>query len=104
MAIASLLMVPALLVSYAIAFFAGTALQDVFGLAEDESLREAGAAGVAAVLFLIALIVIPQVVGVVLGVRARRLGERRLGLLGIVVNAALAAYLALVTSIGLVFM
>lgn len=102
LAIASLLMVPALLVSFAVAFFAGTALQDAFGLAEDESLREAGAWGVVAGVVLIALIVFPQVVGIIFGVRARRLGERRRATVGIVVNAAIAAYLGLVNIIGLV--
>ena len=43
-------------------------------------------------LFLIALLAVPQIVGIVLGVKARRLGERRLGETGIVLNAAIAAY------------
>ena len=102
-AIASLLMVPALLLFYVTAFFAGTALQSAFGLAEDESLTEAGVWGVVAGVFLIVLMVVPQIVGVVLGHRARQLGEHRLGTVGVVVNAAIAAYLVLASVLGLVF-
>ncbi len=102
MAIASLLMVPAQALSYVTAYFAGVALQDALGLAEDENLREAGVWGVVAGVFLIVLIIVPQIVGIVLGVRARRLGERRLGTTGIVVNAAIAAFLLLTGVLGLV--
>ena len=100
-AIASFLMVPALLLSYVTAYFAGVAVQSAFGLAEDESLREAGVWGVVSGVLLIALIVVPQLVGIALGVRARRLGERRLGTAGVVVNAAIAAFLLLTSVLGL---
>lgn len=100
-AIASFLMVPALVLSYVTAYFAGVAVQSAFGLAEDESLREAGVWGVVSGVLLIALIVVPQLVGIALGVRARRLGERRLGTAGVVVNAAIAAFLLLTSVLGL---
>ena len=100
-AIASFLMVPALVFSYVTAYFAGVAVQSAFGLAEDESLREAGVWGVVSGVLLIALIVVPQLVGIALGVRARRLGERRLGTAGVVVNAAIAAFLLLTSVLGL---
>ena len=103
LAIASLLMVPALLLFYVAAYFAGSALQAALGLAEDEGLREAGVWGVVAGVFLIALMVVPQIVGVVLGVRARHLGERRLGTVGVAVNAAIAAYLLIVSVFGFEF-
>lgn len=48
-------------------------------------------------------IAFPQAVGIMFGVRARRFGERRRATVGIVVNAAIAAYLGLVNIIGLVF-
>jgi hypothetical protein len=35
---------------------------------------------------------LPALVGIVLGVRARHLGERRRGTKGVVVNALIAAY------------
>jgi hypothetical protein len=91
----SLLMVPTLVVSYVVAYFAGTAAMDAFGLVEGDSLKEAGAWGVVIGLSLIVLIVVPQIIGIVLGVRAHRLGEVRLGRAGIVLNAAIATYLVL---------
>lgn len=101
LAISSLLMVPALLVSYAAAYVIGVALQNAFGLAEDEMLKEAGARGVVAAVFLMVLIAVPQIVGIVLGVKVRRLGERRLGTVGVIVNAAIAAFFLLTSVVNL---
>lgn len=94
-------MVPALLVSYAAAYVIGVALQNAFGLAEDEMLKEAGARGVVAAVFLMVLIAVPQIVGIVLGVKVRRLGERRLGTVGVIVNAAIAAFFLLTSVVNL---
>lgn len=88
-AIASLLMVPGVFVLYVPLYFIGSSFQSALGLADDELLVEAGPRGVAAAAFMLALTAIPQVVGVVLGVKARRLGEVSLGTTGIVVNAVL---------------
>ncbi len=72
----SLLMVAATAVAAVVAGIVGTFLQFVvFDLEEQELLPEAGVWGYLAGLFLLALMVLPAVVGVVLGVRARRLGE-----------------------------
>ena len=71
----------------------------VFDLEEQELLYEAGAWGYMVGLFLLALMVLPAVVGIVLGARARRLGERRLGTTGVVVNTLIGTYLVL-TAIG----
>lgn len=99
-AVWSLLMVAATAVAGLIAGAAGTFLQFVvFGLEEQQLLSEAGAWGYVTAFFLVALMVIPASVGIVLGVRARRLGERRLGTTGIVVNAVVASYLV-VTAIA----
>jgi hypothetical protein len=49
--------------------------------------------------FLIVLLAVPQIVGIVLGVKARRLGERRLGTAGVIVNAAIAGFV-LLTSVA----
>jgi hypothetical protein len=75
----------------------------VFDLEEQQMLSEAGAWGYFAGIFLVALMVLPGLVGVVLGVRARRLGERRLGAAGIVANALIATYLMVSGVVGLVF-
>jgi hypothetical protein len=82
-------MVPALLVLYVPLYFIGSSFQSALGLAEDEPLVEAGPRGVAAAALMLTLTAIPQVVGVVLGVKARRLGEVPLGTTGVVVNAVL---------------
>lgn len=101
-AIASLLMVPALAISYVAAYFVGSGLQAALDLAEDEMLWDAGALGVLAAVLVTVLLVSPSAAGVALGVRARRLGERRLGTVGAIVNGVVGAYLALATVAGLV--
>jgi hypothetical protein len=102
LAISSLLMVPALLVSYLAAYLVGVALLEALGLDEGEMLTEAGAWGVVAALFLMVLIAVPQIVGIVLGVKARQLGERRLGTTGVIVNAAIAVFFLLTSVLNLV--
>jgi hypothetical protein len=100
----SLLMVAATAGAAVIAGIVGTFLQFVvFDLEEQALLSEAGAWGYAAGVFLLALMVLPAVVGVVLGTRARGLGERRLGTTGIVVNAVIAAYLVFTVAVTLLF-
>jgi hypothetical protein len=90
----SLLMVAATAAVAIVAGIVGTFLQFVvFDLEEQELLPEAGVWGYVAGISLLALMVLPAAVGMVLGVRARRLGEHRLGTAGIVVNALIAAYL-----------
>ena len=96
-------MIPALLVVFILAELAGAGFQAAFGLAESESLREAGAWGVLAGVLLTCLLVAPQVTGVVLGLEARRLGERRLGTAGVAANGLIGAYVALVSVVGLMF-
>jgi hypothetical protein len=54
-------------------------------------------------LFLLALMALPGLVGIGLGLRARRLGERRLGTTGVVVNAVIATFLVLTVAVNLVF-
>jgi hypothetical protein len=94
MATLSLLMAPATVIAGLIAGVAGSFLQFVvFDLDEQHLLYEAGAWGYVAASLLLVLMVIPAAVGIVLGVRARRLGERRGGTTGIVVNALVASYL-----------
>jgi hypothetical protein len=87
-----------------VAGIVGTFLQfAVFDLEEQELLSEAGAWGYVAGFFLLALMLLPAVIGVVLGVRARRLGERRLGTAGIAVNGVISTYLAFTFAATLLF-
>jgi hypothetical protein len=73
----------------------GTFLQlVVFDLEEQESLGRAGVLGYLAGVGLLISIAAPAVAGIVLGLRARRLGERRRGTTGVVVNLLVAVYLA----------
>jgi len=100
----SLLMVAATVAAAVVAGIVGTFLQFVvFDLEEQELLPEAGVWGYVAGFFLLALMVLPALVGIVLGVRARRLGERRLGTTGIVVNALIATYLVVTLAATLLF-
>jgi hypothetical protein len=100
----SLLMVVATAGAAAVAGIIGTFLQlVVFDLGEQELLIEAGVWGYVAAVLLLALMVLPAALGMVLGVGAYRLGERRLGTTGIVVNAVVAAYLVLTVAATLLF-
>lgn len=89
-AVASLLMVPALVAWMFVLAPVGWGLQSALGLDDTEMLYTAGAWGVAALALMVALAAFPPVLGIVLGVRARRLGERRLGTIGVVANAVIA--------------
>jgi hypothetical protein len=87
-----------------VAGIVGTILQfAVFDLEEQELLSEAGVWGYVTGFGLLALMVLPASAGVALGVRARRLGERRLGTTGVVVNALIAVYFVLTIAATLVF-
>ena len=100
----SLLMAAATAVAAVVAGVVGTFLQFVvFDLEEQELLPEAGAWGYVAGFFLLALMVLPAVIGVGLGLRARRLGERRLGTTGIIVNGVISTYLAFTFAATLLF-
>jgi hypothetical protein len=97
-------MVVATAAASVIAGIIGTFLQlVVFDLGEQELLSEAGAWGYVAAVLLLALMVLPALAGIALGVRAFRLGERRLATTGIVVNAVVAAYLVFTVAATLLF-
>jgi len=104
MATQSLLMVAATVAAAVIAGIIGTFLQFVvFDLGEQELLTEAGWWGYVAAVLLLALMVLPPVTGIALGVRARRLGERRFGTTAMIVNAAVATYLVFTVTATLLF-
>lgn len=93
-------MVAASAVALLIGGAVGTFLQlSVFDLEEQQLLSDAGAWGYVAAFCLVGLMILPAIIGIVLGVRGRSLGERRLGTTGIAVNALVAAYLVL-TAVG----
>lgn len=80
------------------AWIVGTLVQSVvLGLEEQQLLTAAGVWGYAAEVLLLALMLLPTLVGIVLGGRARRFGERRLGAAGIVANGLLGTYLITTT-------
>jgi len=92
----SLLMVAASALAGLIAGMAGTFLQlVVFDLDEQQLLSEAGPWGYVASLCLLAWMVVPPLVGIVLGTRARRMGEPRLGTTGIALNVLIGAYVVM---------
>lgn len=100
----SLLLVGATAIAAVVAGIVGTFLQFVvFDLEEQALLSEAGASGYAAIFLLLALMMSPAVVGIVLGTRARHLGEHRLGTTGIVANAVVATYLVLTVAANVLF-
>lgn len=100
----SLLMVAATLAAVVVAGIIGTFLQFVvFGLGEQELLTESGVWGYVASVILLAFMVLPAVTGIALGVRARRLGEHRLGTTGTIVNAVVATYLVFTVAVTLLF-
>jgi uncharacterized membrane protein len=97
-------MVAATVVAAVVAGIVGTFLQlVVFDLGDQELLTEAGLWGYVAAVLLLALMVLPAVTGIVLGVRARRLAEHRKGTTGIIVNAVVAAYLVFTVGATLLF-
>lgn len=96
----SLLMVAATVAASVVAGIVGSFVQlVVFDLKEQELLYEAGVWGYVVGLSLLALMVLPAVAGVVLGMRARRLAEKRLGTTGVVVNTLIGTFLV-VNAIG----
>ena len=97
-------MVAATAVAAVVAGIIGTFLQFVvFDLGEQELLTEAGVWGYVAAVLLLALMVLPGVMGIVLGIRARRLGEHRLGTTGMIVNTAIGTYLVFTVAATLLF-
>jgi len=92
----SLLMVVGTAVALPTAGAVGAFLQvAAFDLEEQESIGHAGTWGCVAGFSLLALMTLPAFAGIVLGIRARRLGERRRGTAGLVVNLVTVAYLGI---------
>jgi hypothetical protein len=99
----SLLTVAATLGALLIATALGMFFQQVvFDLQEEQLLTDAGFWGYVVAVFLATFIVLPALVGIVLGVRAWRLDAFRLGATGIVVNALIAVWLLIAHFVTLV--
>ena len=94
-AVAALLLVPAMLVWMGVLMPVGWALQSALGLDETQMLTEAGGRGAVAFVLMLVVSAIPPIVGAALGVRACRLGERRLGTTAVVMNAVVGAWFVL---------
>ena len=79
----------------------GGLLMSWLGVPEGDSITTAGAAGWVVGVALAVLLPLPQVAGLVLGLRARRADGGRRALAGIVANAAIGGWLAVATVAGL---
>lgn len=90
LAIGSLLAIGAFVVWMLVLMPVGWALQAALDLDDTQLLFEAGGWGWVAYAAMVAAAAVPPAVGIVLGLRARRLGERRLGTAGVVANALVA--------------
>jgi hypothetical protein len=91
-------MVPFLLVSGAIGGIVGFVLLGMKDLEGSEPMSEQGAWGWMVFAVSTLILMVPMIVGIVLGARARKLGERRLGTIGMsVCGAILVAYTTLST-------
>ena len=95
----SLLMLPLLLVSGAVGGVVGFILLGFKNLEGSEPMSEQGAYGWMVLAVSTLLLMTPMIVGVVLGAKARKQGERRLGTIGMVIDGAiLVGYTTLVFS------
>jgi hypothetical protein len=90
-AVAALLLVPATLVWMGLLMPVGWGLQRALGLDETQMLTEGGGRGVVAFVLILVVSAVPPIVGAALGMRARRLGARRLGTTGVAANAVVGA-------------
>lgn len=93
----SLLMLPFLIVSGIVGGVVGLVLLGQGDLEGSEPLSEQGPWGISAFVVSTLLFMTPMIVGVVLGVKARRLGERKLGTIGVIVDGVI---LVLYTGLG----
>jgi hypothetical protein len=91
-------MVPLLLVSGAVGGIVGFVLLGMKDLEGSEPMSEQGAWGWMVFALSTLILMVPMIVGIVLGVKAGKLGERRLGTIGVAVcGAILVAYTVLST-------
>lgn len=102
LAIASIALIPAIIIAFLVGVVVGSLLLQALGLTPEDQLREAGAIGILGGLALTCVICVPQALGLWLGLRARRLGQGRLAMVGIIANGALLMYLIATNGIGLI--
>ncbi|MGE5227551.1 MAG: hypothetical protein ACM3OO_11815 [Planctomycetaceae bacterium] len=89
LAVWSLAMIAFLVISAAVGGIVGWVLLSSQGLEGSEPMSEQGTIGWVAFGLSTAIFMAPMVVGVVLGAKARKLGERRLGTIGMVVDGVI---------------
>jgi hypothetical protein len=95
LAVASLLMIGAFVAWMLLLMPVGWGLQAALDLDDTQVLYEAGAWGWLAFVLMAAASAVPPTIGIVLGLRARRLGERRLAAVGVASNALLVVVFVL---------
>jgi hypothetical protein len=88
-------MVPALVVTFCVSFGVQVWILGLKGLEGSEPMSEQGAVGWLSFAVGMVIFLAPLAVGVLLGSKAQRLGEHRLGLAGILVNGVLLVSLLL---------
>lgn len=98
----SLLCALAVIPAFVVLELVGGLLMSWLGVPEGDSITTAGAAGWVVGVVLAVLLPLPQAVGLVLGVRARRQGGGRRALAGIIANAVIGGWLAITAVAGLV--
>ena len=98
----SLVCALAVIPAFVVLELVGGLLLSWLGVAEGDSITAAGVAGWVAGAALALLLPVPQAVGLVLGVRARRQGGGRRALAGIIANAVIGGWLAITAVAGLV--
>jgi len=97
----SLAMVPAFIISAVAAGITGFVLLNAKGFEGSESMSVQGGYGwFVLILTNLLIILLPQYVGLALGIKARRLGAGRLATVGIAVNAAMIALWIAVVLLG----
>lgn len=95
------LMIPAsLFVMFPVAFVIGSVLLGLRDLEGSEPMSEQGLYGWFVMLLTLGIFVIPQVLGIVFGTRARRLGARGGALAAVIVNAAILIGLPIIVVVG----
>ena len=91
--LASVLMVPALLLSLVVSTVVGYAIMQGLDVADNETLYTAGAIGYFAAFLVTLILLVPQALGVWLGLKARRLGDTGLGTAGLVANGVIGGFM-----------
>ena len=94
--VVSWLMLPGLVVSFAVGYAVGTMFMGSFGLHQGQLLTAAGLGGRLAAVLVLALGVLPVIFGVIFGRKALRRGAHGAAKAAMIVNAVVLVYLVAV--------